>query len=99
MPRRHVKGARNRLDLNNRVQVRIVRKRLKVSDRQLSSLVQTAGNSIAAVTKEANARKGIAPVSEAPNDDVTSTPIIASVQNPEAAADEASPAAILPQPA
>lgn len=94
MLRRHVKGARNRLDLNDRVQVRIVRKRLKVSDQQLNSLVQTVGNSIAAVTKEANARKAIAPASEIP--DAT---IIASVRNVEAAAEETSPAVTAPQPA
>ncbi len=67
MVRRHAKGARNRLDLNDRVQVRIVRKRLKISDRQLSSVVQTVGNSIAAITKEANSRKDLAPVNEPPS--------------------------------
>jgi hypothetical protein len=92
MLRRPVKGARNRLDLNDRVQVRIVRKRLKVSDQQLSSLVQTVGNSIAAVTKEANARKGLGPASEIPD-----AAIIASVQKTEAA-DETVTAAT-PQPA
>jgi Protein of unknown function (DUF3606) len=68
MLRRHFKGARNRFDLNDRVQVRIVRKRLKVSDRQLSSLVQTVGNSISAVTKEANSRKTIATAGEVSGD-------------------------------
>jgi hypothetical protein len=57
MHRRHVTGARNRLDLNNRVQVRIIRKRLKVSDEQLANLVRTAGNSLAAITKEAGSRR------------------------------------------
>jgi uncharacterized protein DUF3606 len=57
MHRRHVTGARNRFDQNDRVQVRIVRKRLKVSDEQLASLVRTAGNSIAAVTKEVRDRR------------------------------------------
>jgi hypothetical protein len=57
MHRRHVTGARNRLDLNNRVQVRIIRKRLKVSDEQLAKLVRTAGNSITAITKEASSRR------------------------------------------
>lgn len=57
MHRRQFSGARNKLDLNNRVQVRIVRKCLKVSDEQLASLVETAGNSIAAVSKEAGARQ------------------------------------------
>jgi hypothetical protein len=54
---RHVTGARNRLDLSDRVQVRIVRKRLKVSEEDLAKIVRTAGNSIAAVAKEATSRK------------------------------------------
>jgi len=86
MLRRHGKGARNRLDLNDRVQVRIVRKRLKVSDSQLTNLVQTVGNSIAALTKEANSRKGLAPISNAPG-----AAIIVSVQSAEAAAEETNP--------
>jgi len=57
MDRRQFTGARNKLDLNNRVQVRIVRKRLKISNEQLSGLVRTAGNSIAAVNKEATSRR------------------------------------------
>ena len=97
MLRRPVKGARNRLDLNDRVQVRIVRKRLKVSDRQLSQLVQTVGNSIAAVTKEANARKGLAPVSEIPDVNVPDAATIASVQKADAT--EETSAAAAPQPA
>jgi uncharacterized protein DUF3606 len=77
MHRRQFTGARNKLDLNDRVQVRIVRKRLKISNQELSSLVRTAGNSIAAVNKEAISRRrlslpgarvppteGIAPVKE-----------------------------------
>jgi hypothetical protein len=91
MLRRHGKGTRNRLDLNDRVQVRIVRKRLKVSDNQLSNLVQTVGNSIAAITKEANSRKGLAPVSEVP-----SAAVIASVKNAEAVTDETVPAEAQP---
>jgi Protein of unknown function (DUF3606) len=57
MLRRQYSGARNKLDLNNRVQVRIVRKRLNVSSQQLAKLVRTAGDSIAAVSKEAGARQ------------------------------------------
>lgn len=56
MHRRQFTGARNKLDLNDHVQVRIVRKRLKISREQLASLVQTAGDSIAAVNKEAGHR-------------------------------------------
>jgi hypothetical protein len=97
MLRRHVKGARNRLDLNDRVQVRIVRKRLKVSDQQLSNLVQTVGNSIAAVTKEANSRKSPAPANNVPNN-VPSAAIIVSVQKAEGPVEETTPSAA-PQPA
>ena len=44
MHRRQFSGARNKLDLNDRVQVRILRKRLKVSHEQLAGLVRTAGD-------------------------------------------------------
>jgi hypothetical protein len=57
MHRRQFSAARNKLNLNDRVQVRIVRKRLKVSNEQLSELVRTAGNSITAVRKEAGSRR------------------------------------------
>jgi len=50
---RRITYARNRLDLTDRVQVRVVKKRLKVSDQQFASLVQKAGNSIAGLRKEA----------------------------------------------
>jgi hypothetical protein len=57
MQRRSYSAARNRLDLSDRVQVRIVRKRLKVSEEQLAGLVRKAGASIAAVRKEAGAQR------------------------------------------
>jgi hypothetical protein len=57
MYRRGSPVARNRLDLNDRVQVRIIRKRLKISEEQLASLVRTAGPSIAAINKEAMSRR------------------------------------------
>jgi uncharacterized protein DUF3606 len=57
MQRRASGFSRNKLDLGNRVQVRIVRKRLKISEQQLNNLVRTAGDSIAAVRKEASARQ------------------------------------------
>jgi hypothetical protein len=83
MVRRRGKGARNRLDLNDRVQVRIIRKRLRISDAQLSRVVQTVGNSIAAVTKEANARKGLVPVNQSPG-----AAAVAPVQKADAAVEE-----------
>src|SRR6185437_11881525 len=56
MHRRASTSLRNKLDLSNRVQVRIVRKRLKISEEQLNDLVRKAGDSIAAVRKEAGSR-------------------------------------------
>jgi uncharacterized protein DUF3606 len=57
MHRRHFTGARNKFDLNDRVQVRILRKRLKISHQELAEVVRTAGDSIAAVSKEAGDRR------------------------------------------
>jgi len=48
---------RNSLDVRDRVQVRIVRKRLKISDAQLADIVRKAGTSISAISKEAGARQ------------------------------------------
>jgi hypothetical protein len=48
---------RNCLDVRDRVQVRIVRKRLKLSDAQLADIVRKAGNSISAINKEAAAKQ------------------------------------------
>jgi len=81
MHRRPFSGARNKLDLTDRVQVRIVRKRLKISNDQLASLVRTAGASIAAVSKEAGSRRRLTlPASRPP-----AAEMIASVKEPEAA--------------
>lgn len=57
MHRRQITGVRNKLKLSDRVQVRIVRKRLKVSSEQLADLVRTAGSSITAVRKEAGLKR------------------------------------------
>jgi uncharacterized protein DUF3606 len=43
---------RNALDLRDKVQVKIVRKRLKLSEQQFADIVRKSGNSIAAITKE-----------------------------------------------
>ena len=79
MHRRQFSGARTKLDLNDRVQVRIVRKRLKVSSEQLASLVRTAGGSIAAVSKEAGDRRRLT----LPGSRMPSAEVIASVKEPE----------------
>ena len=48
---------RNSLDLRDKVQVKVLRKRLKLSDEQFASVVRKSGNSISAITKEATASK------------------------------------------
>ena len=44
---------RNSLDLRDKVQVKVLRKRLKLSEEQFASIVRKSGNSISAITKEA----------------------------------------------
>lgn len=53
MIRRKPAYFRNSLDLRDKVQVRILRKRLKLSGEQFTSVVRKSGSSIAAITKEA----------------------------------------------
>ena len=49
--------SRNSLDLRDHVQVRVIRRRLKISDEQLASIARKAGNSIAAISKEARRQR------------------------------------------
>jgi hypothetical protein len=44
---------RNSLDLRDKVQVKVLRRRLKLSGEQFNSIVRKSGNSISAITKEA----------------------------------------------
>ena len=81
MRHRQYNATRNKLDLTDRVQVRIVRKRLKVSEEQLASLVRKAGDSIAAVRKEAHAQRLLT----LPKGRVPAADVIASVEEPEIA--------------
>jgi len=53
MIRRRPNYFRNSLDLRDKVQVRILRKRLKLSDEQFASVVRKSGSSISAIAKEA----------------------------------------------
>ena len=55
MNRRKPTYFRNSLDLRDKVQVKVLRKRLKLSDEQFANVVRKSGNSISAITKEANA--------------------------------------------
>jgi hypothetical protein len=48
---------RNALELRDKVQVRVLRRRAKLSDPQLNSLVRKSSNSFSAITKEAVATR------------------------------------------
>lgn len=55
--RRNFGTSRNCLNLRDHVQVRVIRRRLKISDEQLASIVRKSGNSIAAISKEASQQR------------------------------------------
>ena len=44
---------RNSLDLRDKVQVKVLRKRLKLTDDEFASVLRKSGNSISAIIKEA----------------------------------------------
>jgi hypothetical protein len=46
---------RNSLDLRDKVQVKVLRRRLKLSDAEFAIIVRKTGRSISAITKEATA--------------------------------------------
>ena len=48
---------RSALDLRDKVQVRVLRRRLKISAPELGNIVRKSGNSLAAITKEAAATR------------------------------------------
>ena len=78
MQRRKFSNARGAVDMNHRVQVKVIRKRLKLSDGELSEIVRKTGNSIAAISKEAGSRQRLTLPSNAPPAEV-----IAAVKEPE----------------
>ncbi len=53
MIRRKPTYFRNSLDLRDRVQVKVLRRRLKLSGEQFANIVRKSGSSISAITKEA----------------------------------------------
>lgn len=53
MNRRKPTYFRSSLDLRDKVQVKVLRKRLKLTDEQFTSIVRKSGTSISAITKEA----------------------------------------------
>ncbi|MBR0775172.1 DUF3606 domain-containing protein [Bradyrhizobium diazoefficiens] len=66
---------RNKLDLTDPTQVRLVRKRLKLSDAELTEIVGRIGNSLAAISKEAALQRATALPAQA---DVPPAAVIAS---------------------
>jgi hypothetical protein len=68
MNRRKPTYFRNALDLRDKVQVKVLRKRLKLSDEQFTNVLRKSGNSISAITKEATA-------SDEPPTDVVVVPV------------------------
>jgi hypothetical protein len=61
MNRRKPTYFRNSLDLRDKVQVKVLRKRLKLSDEQFAGIVRKSGNSISAITKEATRATSASP--------------------------------------
>ena len=58
MRRPKIQPIRNKLDITDRVQVRIVTRRLGVSQAELVDLVGRIGNSLAAIAKEVHLQRG-----------------------------------------
>jgi hypothetical protein len=71
---------RNRVDMGDRVQVRIMKRRLRLSEPELNKLVDRVGNSIAAISKEVALRKAVQ--LDAPRD-LPSAAIVAAVGDSE----------------
>jgi hypothetical protein len=74
------KPIRNKLDLTDRVQMRLVRKRLGLSDAELTAIVGRIGNSIAAISKEAAQQRASA--LRKPEDVPSAAVIAAAVAEP-----------------
>lgn len=76
---------RNKLDLADRAQVRLVKKRLGLSDTELTAIVGRIGNSISAISKEAALQR--AKVLNKPSD-IPAAAVIASAAVGEQATTE-----------
>jgi Protein of unknown function (DUF3606) len=78
---------RNKLDLADPRQVRVLKKRLQLSEEELNLIVGKLGNSISAITKEAAAQRA----SRVPEPiDVPAATAVASATNVETASEPAS---------
>ncbi|MET3996525.1 putative Zn-dependent protease [Bradyrhizobium sp. S3.9.2] len=53
MRRSKLQPIRNKIDLADRIQMRLIKKRLKLSDAELTAIVGRIGNSLSATSKEA----------------------------------------------
>ncbi|PSO15350.1 DUF3606 domain-containing protein [Bradyrhizobium sp. MOS003] len=85
MRRSTPKPIRNKLDLTDRVQMRLVRKRLGLSETELTAIVGRIGNSISAISKEAAKQRAV----ELPKPaEVPPAAVIASASASEQAATE-----------
>ena len=71
---------RNQVDMADRVQVRVIKRRLHLSEPELNKLVDRVGNSIAAISKEVALRRA---VQLGPPRDVPAAAIVAAVSDPE----------------
>jgi hypothetical protein len=85
MRRPKPQAIRNKLDLTDRTQVRLFRKRLGLSDAELTAIVGRMGNSIPAISKEAAQQRANALSKPA---DVAPTTVIASATAGEKATTE-----------
>ena len=85
MRRTRPTSLRNRIDLTDRTQVRLVRKRLRMSDAELTAMVGRIGNSISAISKEVALKRARAKPQPV---DVPSAAVIASAGATEPTANE-----------
>lgn len=82
MRRPKIQQIRNKIDLTDRVHVRMMTKRFRLSEAELTALVGRIGNSIAAIGKEVSTQRA----SKLPTPvEVPPAAVIAAVTAPEAA--------------
>lgn len=80
--------ARNKLDLADPRQARLVRKRLRLSEAELTQIVEKAGNSISAISKQAALQLGKeAARQRVRQPEPAQVPLAAAIASPPAAAE------------
>jgi hypothetical protein len=77
---------RNKLDLSDRAQVRLVKKRLGLSDAELTGIADRIGNSISAISKEVAAQRARQLPAPAAGD-LPATVVVAAVATEQADSD------------